>query len=583
MDPRILPFLQSHSTAIVLSSTVAVSLALVIKWIRPKPLPGIPHHPITSFWGDLPAMAKAAKEYGTIYEHGSFFEQSMRELGPVFQIFIGPFSKTIVITDPQEIEDLHLRERSKFIDASDVLIRGFQSTIPLGQVAMKTNDVWRKHRRITAPIVSSKYLNQLAPVIDHNTRLLVEYWEKKIEIVKREGGTCFACAGDFQNSALDMISQIIAGRSLQAIPNAIAHLSTAEPTRNTQGALTFPIPRVALLDATHYLFRCIGDAVTLPPVLSTVYQKVLSWTPRFQHHYGVICDHIDSCLADCRKDVQQARALGEDPDLAESMLGMIAAREGAPGQDHMSDKEIRDEVLTSFFAGHDTSSLSMQWCVKFLTDSPHIQKALHNELVTAIGDPAIERRPLTFADVSSPDRTPYLEAVVIELLRCARVAEGTSKQTTADITVLGYAIPANTDLIFPMTSNQVNDSSMSSVLHSFDKHRSPASRESGSIARRPWKNGKDFDPERWLGDNGDGTKRFNARAGFANPFGQGVRACAGKQLALLELKMYIAALSLAFFFDKIPEELSSYVAQINVTRSPIYAYVNPKPWKEVQA
>lgn len=92
------------------------------------------------------------------------------------------------------------------------------------QVAMKTNDVWRRHRRITAPIVSSKYLNQLAPVIDHNTRLLVsrltihvsvffrltslcdlfkvEYWEKKIEVVKREGGTCFACASDFQNSAL---------------------------------------------------------------------------------------------------------------------------------------------------------------------------------------------------------------------------------------------------------------------------------------------------------------------------------------------------------------------------------------------
>lgn len=86
MDPRILPFLQSHSTIIVLSSTLAVSLALAIKLIRPKPLPGIPHHPITSFWGDLPRMAAAAKEHGTIYELGSFFEQSMRELGPVFQV-----------------------------------------------------------------------------------------------------------------------------------------------------------------------------------------------------------------------------------------------------------------------------------------------------------------------------------------------------------------------------------------------------------------------------------------------------------------------------------------------------------------
>lgn len=71
--------------------------------------------------------------------------------------------------------------------------------------------------------------------------------------------------------------------------------------------------------------------------------------------------------------------------------------------------------------------------MKFLTDSPHIQKALHSELVAAIGDPSIERRPLTFADVSSPEKTPYLEAIVIELLRCARVAEGTSKQSKSTL------------------------------------------------------------------------------------------------------------------------------------------------------
>lgn len=92
-----------------------------------------------------------------------------------------------------------------------------------------------------------------------------------------------------------------------------------------------------------------------------------------------------------------------------------------------------------------------------------------------------------------------------------------------------------------MTANQVNDESMTKVLRSFDNVRSAASKEQGPNARRLWKNGKDFDPERWLVDNGDGTKRFNPRAGFANPFGQGVRACAGKQLAVCYVPPFVFA------------------------------------------
>ena len=66
--------------------------------------------------------------------------------------------------------------------------------------------------------------------------------------------------------------------------------------------------------------------------------------------------------------------------------------------------------------------------VKFLADAPQVQRALRTELTSALDD-APEDRPLTYADVASPERVPYLEAVVAEILRCARVGEGTRRES----------------------------------------------------------------------------------------------------------------------------------------------------------
>lgn len=48
----------------------------------------------------------------------------------------------------------------------------------------------------------------------------------------------------------------------------------------------------------------------------------------------------------------------------------------------------------------------------------------------------------------------------------------------------------------------------------------------------------------------------------------------------LELKMFIATLNLAFFFDKVPEELDSYKPILGITRGPRMAYVAPRPWED---
>ena len=65
--------------------------------------------------------------------------------------------------------------------------------------------------------------------------------------------------------------------------------------------------------------------------------------------------------------------------------------------------------------------------VKMLTDAPHVQRKLHAELMTLPDWP--EKRDLTYSDVNTPDVTPYLDAVVAEVLRCGRVAEAARRQS----------------------------------------------------------------------------------------------------------------------------------------------------------
>ncbi|KAG8893205.1 hypothetical protein FRC00_010851, partial [Tulasnella sp. 408] len=87
------------------------------KWIRPKPLPGIPHFPITSFWGDIPRVVEDMRIHGTIFDGKGLMAEAFRTGVPMWQMFIGPSSKWVAVADAQELEDaLNRGPRSKAID-----------------------------------------------------------------------------------------------------------------------------------------------------------------------------------------------------------------------------------------------------------------------------------------------------------------------------------------------------------------------------------------------------------------------------------------------------------------------------------
>ncbi|KAG8900859.1 hypothetical protein FRC00_010718 [Tulasnella sp. 408] len=220
--------------------------------------------------------------------------------------------------------------------------------------------------------------------------------------------------------------------------------------------------------------------------------------------------------------------------------------------------------------------------MKFLAENPQVQQILHSELLSALED-APQDRPLTFDDMTSADKTPYLEAVVAEVLRCAQVAP--ASKATEPIEVLGRTLPAGTNILWcqHIASNNATVFNEDKI-RALDEVRSETSRKNGMGGRSLWNIPTDkFEPDRWIKvDETTGRRAFDSKAGYSFPFGVGLRSCAGKQLATLELKIFIATLNLSFFLEEVPKELSSHRAKIELTRSPVQAYVAPRPWAKTE-
>lgn len=191
--------------------------------------------------------------------------------------------------------------------------------------------------------------------------------------------------------------------------------------------------------------------------------------------------------------------------------------------------------------------------MKYLAKAPHVQRTLRRELLSALDDSPDQRR-LTFADVSSPEKTPYLEAVSHEIHRVAKVGPAVSKlgklqppicsptwpkpsflPATEPVTILGRAIPAGTTLIFntAVACDQVTVQNEAN-LRAIDSVRSDTSLKHGLGGRGLWTDPEKFNPERWLVEDETGKRKFNPKAGVSTPFGLGTRACPGKSLAVCD-------------------------------------------------
>ena len=179
----------------------------------------------------------------------------------------------------------------------------------------------------------------------------------------------------------------------------------------------------------------------------------------------------------------------------------------------MTPKQLRDETMTLFLAGHETTAQMLAWTWYLLGENPAAEARLHQELHGALGGQA--------PDASDFIHLPYLRAVMSEVLRLYPPAYITARTSIEPCRIGGYDFPAGSTML----------------MSQWVMHRDP----------RFYDDPDTFRPERWLEGLED---RLPAGAYF--PFGDGPRRCIGQGFALLEAGLVIETLAQRFQFRLVP-------------------------------
>ena len=158
--------------------------------------------------------------------------------------------------------------------------------------------------------------------------------------------------------------------------------------------------------------------------------------------------------------VADRRQSGEDRG---DLLSMLLHAQDAEGSGGMTDRQLRDEVITLFLAGHETTANALTWTWVLLGRHPEVDARLQDEL-----DAVLEGRPPTADDVA---RLPYTRAVVAETLRLYPPAWTMGRRVLRDYRWDGHDIPAGSLIL----------------MSQWVMHRDP----------RFWPDPERFDPERW--------------------------------------------------------------------------------------
>ncbi|MGD1917961.1 MAG: cytochrome P450, partial [Pleurocapsa sp.] len=183
--------------------------------------------------------------------------------------------------------------------------------------------------------------------------------------------------------------------------------------------------------------------------------------------------------------------------MGEDILSLLLAAKYEDGRP-MSDRSIRDELLTMLFAGHETTASSLAWSFYWLHRLPQVSQKFQAELTTL-------PQNTEFTDIA---KLPYLSAIVSETLRLNPVVVFVGRQLTQPFELMGYQLEAGTSL-FP------------SIYLTHQRE---------DIYPEPQK----FKPERFL------ERQYSPYEYL--PFGGGNRRCLGYAFALFEMKLVLATI-----------------------------------------
>jgi cytochrome P450 len=254
----------------------------------------------------------------------------------------------------------------------------------------------------------------------------------------------------------------------------------------------------------------VGRALAALMELNSDFRKLIltpTWLPTPRNiRAAVAIRRLDKIIF---RFIAERRTSGKD---AGDLLSMLLAARDEDGS-RMTDRQLRDEAITIFLAGHETTANALSWTWMLLSQNPAVETKLHAELdaVLAGRTPSLDDLP----------KLRYTGHVITESMRLYPPAWGMARVAIEDVEIGGYSIPKGCGV----------------SLAQWVVHRDP----------RWFDAPEEFCPERWEGDL---MKRLPRFAYF--PFGGGPRQCIGNNFAVMEATLLLATIAQRFRIRLVP-------------------------------
>lgn len=429
--------------------------------------PGTPRVPGPRSWLPGASFLKFRRDPLT------FFTTLQRTYGDIAAFSFGP-QKVFLVSRPDWIEDVLVTSAKQY--QKGVALQRAKSLLGEGLLTSEGTQ-HLKQRRTIQPLFHRQHVQGFAEaMVRHASR-----WRDSVT-----GG-----------ATIDMSSEM-AGLTLAIVGETLFSSNVQGDTEEVRDALAAA-------------FRSFGIAFL--PGLELLAKLPLPAFTRIKQSRERL-DRVIHRVIDERRRSAECRGGSSDPPSADLVSMLLAARDPEnPGEPGMTNAQIRDEAMTIFLAGHETTANAMAWTWHLLAGHPHVEALLHEELTRVLHGrtPAVE-------DVA---RLEYTRAVVAESMRLYPPAWTLGRRAIEPHAIGGYAIPAGALVI----------------MSQWVVHRDP----------RWWNEPEAFKPDRWLdthaGNRGPGTSNQGRPKYSYFPFGGGSRVCIGESFAWTEAILLLATIA----------------------------------------
>jgi cytochrome P450 len=368
--------------------------------------------------------------------------------------------------NPDDIEYVLSTNAKNFIKSMSVRSNFFHRLIGNGLLTSE-GDFWRRQRRLAQPAFHRQRISSYGDVMVEYAERMTSSWQQ----------------GETRDVHRDMMR------------------------------LTLEIVAKTLFNAD-----VSGDADRVGTILSEIVkpfasQATLKWildnrlpTPAHRRFHR-LAKQMDGIVY---RIIDERRASGRDEGDLLSILLQAQDEDGS----QMTDQQLRDEVITLFLAGHETTALTLSWAWYLLALNPEAESRFHKELETVL----LGRAP-TFSDLP---QLKYTEMIAKESMRLYPPAYGVGREAIEECEIGGFHVPAKTQIFAFQWATQ----------------RDP----------RYFDEPEKFNPDRWTEEFADSLPKY---AYF--PFGGGPRACIGNTFAMMEIVLVLATIGQRFRLSLAPD------------------------------